>query len=289
MKLNLLPTYVSKEKSAKAAWVFAVLIAVIGCGAAFMLITQSKQEYKDAKDRAEQYQNDAAMAVAVSKQADETIAKAREIIVNIDLANAMRDHNKVYAELYDDVKKYIPGFFRISSISATPSDANSCVVTMQGVIQSYQQYADLMLALLRIPDSTSVSRNGYQVVDAFVPPLTVEDQKGKVVKLGEPNIPDDPVGQIDYFTARSAPTGYVGTGGFGSGTTEPRGAMPGWQAITVSVVLSNRHIQTPDPRATLTASASAGPSTPAPGGMPGPTAPPSGPPSVGPGGPGGGR
>src|SRR2546430_13626538 len=51
-------------------------------------------------------------------------------------------------------------FFRINSITATPNDANTVTVTMNGVIHTAQEYADLMLALLRIPGAQAVSRSG---------------------------------------------------------------------------------------------------------------------------------
>lgn len=271
MKLNLLPTYVSKEKSAKAAWFISAIIAIAGVGLTFAMMQQSKNAYDQARENAVSKQAQAALAVATAKQADTVIAMSHQLIVNIDLAKAMMEHNNDYADLYSDVQSYLPSFFRLTSISATPTDATSCVVTMQGVIRTYQNYADLMLALLRIPDAATVSRNGYQVVDRYVPPLTEGDQTARAVTFGQPNIPDNVEERIEYFQARSAPTGYVGQGGFGSGEPGLRGSMEGWQAVTVSVVLTNRQIQTPDPRATLRAAAtnSGGGTQPA-GGVPGP-------------------
>ncbi|MBI5708432.1 MAG: hypothetical protein HZC36_15725 [Armatimonadetes bacterium] len=294
MKLNLLPTYVSKEKSAKAAWFVSAIIALAAVGATYFMIQQSKQAHADARAKVEELQPRAANAAAVAKQADLIMASARGIIVNADLAHAMMDHNNTYADLYAEVERYVPGFFRLNSISATPVDADNCVVTMAGVIRTYEDYADLMLALLRIPGAMTVSRNGYQVSDMYVPPLSEADQRGTPIKVGDTNVPEDPADQIEYFAARAAPQGYLGVGGFGSGTPGLRQSMPGWQDITVSVVLSNRHIQTPDPRATLAASASGGGGSgggggTAPGGIPAPGAPPAagGRPTGGPPNPGG--
>ncbi|HJX10644.1 MAG TPA: hypothetical protein VJ733_09090, partial [Candidatus Binatia bacterium] len=201
MKLNLLPTYVSKEKSAKAAWFISAIIALASVGVTYFMIQQSKEAYSLARLRVEDAQPRALAAVAVGKEKDLIVASAVGIMVNTELANAMMDHNNAYADLYAEVEKYVPGFFRLNSISATPADANNCVVTMGGVIRTYQDYADLMLALLRIPGALTVSRNGYQVVDDYVPALNQDDQRGRTVKFGEPNIPDDVAAQIEYFTS----------------------------------------------------------------------------------------
>ncbi len=266
MKLNLLPTYVSKERSAKAAWVFSFLIAAVSIVASVFMFQKSSSDLETAKNEALDVKPRAEEAVRISKEADTIMAQARGIIVNIDLANAMMQHNAKYADLYDEIRPFVPSFFRVSAMSANPVGADTCVVTLQGVIRTHQQYADLMLALLRIPGASSVTRDGYQITDPLVPSLIEEDQTGRPVKPGEANIPDDPMRRLDYFLAQGEPPGFRGVGGFGTDEIGPKGAMPDWSVITVSIVVP-RNIQTPDPRATLSGMGGA-PAAPA-GGAPG--------------------
>ena len=69
----------------------------------------------------------------------------------MNLYNQMNKHIDAIPDLYAAIKPYIPDFFRLTSISAQSAGQGRTLVTMEGVISSYQQYADLMLALLRIP------------------------------------------------------------------------------------------------------------------------------------------
>lgn len=261
MKLNLLPTYVSKGNQAKTATVVSVLLALLGILGAVGLIFISKGSLAEARADAESKQERAARAVATSKRADEVVAEAQMIIRNINLADAMLKHNDVYPDLYRDIKPYIPGFFRVTQMSATPNDAATATVTLTGTVKTYQQYADLMIALYRIPGATTVSRSGYVNGDPFVPNITDLDQNGRPIRPGQTNIPDDKYERLAYYQGQGTVTGFTGEGGFGtSDTTQARGAMPGYSLVTLSVVIP-RSIQVPDPRATLQ---SQGPA-PAPG------------------------
>lgn len=289
MKLNLLPTYVSKGNQAKTATVVSVLLALLGILGAVGLIFTSKQSVRDARADAETKLDNAARAVAISKRADTVVADAQMIIRNINLADAMLKHSDVYPDLYRDLKPYIPGFFRVNNIQATANDAATATVTMTGTLKSFQQYADLMIALYRIPGATSVSRGGYNVIDPYIPNINDVDQNGRPIKPGDTNVPDDKYQRLAYYQAQGTLTGFTGEGNFGTGdATQPKGAMPGYSLVTVSVVIP-RALQTPDPRATLgqqggaTGGASAGGGT-VPGGLP-PTGAPGRP--SGAGGPGG--
>ncbi|MBV6491385.1 MAG: hypothetical protein IT202_01590 [Fimbriimonadaceae bacterium] len=271
MKLNLLPTHVSKEAGAKTAWVFSLLIAAASIGAAVFLQVSSRQQLSESIEAARQNEGTAAQALRLSQEADAIIAQARGIIINIDLADAMMAHNNTYPDLYDEVRRYVPSFFRTTSLSASPSGADTCVVTMTGVIRTYQDYANLMLALMRIPGAQSVSRDGYQIIDPVVPSLNETDQTGRPIRPGESNIPDDPTARLNYLMSQGGTTGFSGVGGFGSDSIAARGAMPDWSQITVSVVLQ-RNLQTPDPRATIAGAQGGGGGGTAPGGgIPGPT------------------
>lgn len=266
MKLNLLPTYVSKGNQAKTATVVSVLLALLGILGAVGLIFISRNEVKTAREDAESKMERAARAVAVSKRADQVVADAQMIIRNINLADSMLKHNDAYPDLYRDIKPYIPGFFRVTQISATPGGPQTATVSITGTLKTFQQYADMMIALYRIPGSTSVTRQGYQNVDPYIPNVTEVDQNGRPIKPGQTNIPDDKYQRLAYFQSQGTLTGYTGQGGFGTGdTTQARGAMPGYSLVTFNVVVP-RAIQTPNPRATLQAQGAAGAApAPAPG------------------------
>jgi len=289
MKLNLLPTYVSKGSQAKTATVVAVLLAIIGIVGAVAMIFISKGQLTAAREDAQSKLDNAAQAVAISKQADDTMAKAQMIIRNTNLADAMLKHSDVYPDLYNSLKPYIPGFFGVRSMTVTPNDAKTSTVTITGTVKTFQQYADLMIALYRCPFATSVSRAGYTNVDPYIPGLTDTDQNGRPVKPGDANVPDDKYQRLAYYQQRGTVTGFTGTGGYGTtDTTTARGPMPGYSLVTVQVVIA-KGVQTPDPGATLrlqtaagggggtaTAGPGAGPSIPGPGSVGGPGAAPAG-------------
>jgi hypothetical protein len=131
-------------------------------------------------------------------------------------------------------------------------------VNMTGTVANAQQYADLMLALLRIPGATAVTRGGLQSDDMEVPALTLVDQQGKPRKASKAPIPDDPLERLAYFESEVAPTGYLNAGGFGqTEDATQKGARPGESVIAVSVTIP-RNIQTPNPRATIQSLAGSG-------------------------------
>lgn len=264
MKLNLLPTYVSKEKQGRFAFVLSGLIAIAAFAAMMFLIRSSREELAEEKRRIVEARPNAARAVAISQRADAVIQENRGLILNINLAEAMNSHNTVYPDLFDEVRKYIPDFYRISSLAAVPNGPESCTVTMTGYLSTFQEYADLMLALLRIPGATAVSRSGFQLTDPGVPGLITEDQVGRIVKPGAPRIVDDPHDRLDQQIANAQVTGFENAGGFGTSETPlVRGAMPTQSTVTVAVVISGKNIMTPNPRQTLSESAGLWGSAPA--------------------------
>lgn len=274
MKLNLLPTYVSKEKQGRFAFVLSALIA-LGCLALMIFMTRSSRDALAAeKQRIADARPNAQLAVATSKRADAVIAENRGLILNINLADSMNKHNTVYPDLFDEVRKYIPNFYRISSMAAVPNGAESCTVTMTGYLSSFQEYADLMIALLRIPGATAVSRSGFQFNEPGVPGLIPEDQQGRILRPGEPRIPDDPHDRLDQQIANAQVTSFQNAGGFGTSETPiVRGAMPTQSTVTVAVVIAGKNIQTPNPRQTLAESAALWGGAPAAAGQPGQPAP----------------
>jgi hypothetical protein len=226
-------------------------------------LAAEKQRIADARPNAQ-------LAVATSKRADAVIAENRGLILNINLADSMNKHNTVYPDLFDEVRKYIPNFYRISSMAAVPNGAESCTVTMTGYLSSFQEYADLMIALLRIPGATAVSRSGFQFNEPGVPGLIPEDQQGRILRPGEPRIPDDPHDRLDQQIANAQVTSFQNAGGFGTSETPiVRGAMPTQSTVTVAVVIAGKNIQTPNPRQTLAESAALWGGAPTAPGQPG--------------------
>lgn len=252
MKLNLVPTHVSKERQGKSAVVVFAALVIVGFVLAVLMTTSSKRELDQARADNDAAKPPAAAAVDMSNYADTLIASAAQTIKDANLAQAMIAHNDTYPDFYTKtILPYLPPFFRIQSLSASPTDATTCTVTMVGTLKTYQQYADLALALMRIPNAVSVGRAGYTGERFFVPALTEQDQVGRYRHTTDAPIPDDPQDRLAYEEAQgSAPVGYQNVGGYGSGTTEPRGATPDESLITVQITIS-KDLQTPDPPATL--------------------------------------
>ncbi|MFN3684802.1 MAG: hypothetical protein ACK41F_12845 [Fimbriimonadaceae bacterium] len=297
MKLNLLPPYVSKGKQSKVAIVLMVLILLLSVLASLGMMVVSKQAYEREKARADALEKPASDVVALSKLADTITASAQTVVLNVELAKAMQEHCSAYPDFYDSVRRYIPAFFRVTSMSASPMDAETVTLTLSGVLKTQEEYANLMLALNRIPNVRSVSRSGFQLVETYVPNLTQLDQTGRPIRQGEQPLPDDPLDRLQALISRGGRTDYVGVGNFGSGEPGLRGAMPEWSQVTVTVVMPGK-LQAPDVRGTLANAArasSAAPSTTPAGagggfGPPGMFGPPgAGVPGAGPAGAGAGR
>ena len=266
MKLNLLPQTVSRGARTRSSWVLFVLLILIGAGAMAAMIIISTDQDRKAKQEVADARPAADEAYAYSTQADTIMQRATGEARNIGLAQVMLKHNTVYPDAYEDLFKYNPPFFRLISIVATPIDDKMSSITMQGTLTTYQQYADLMIALMRNPKVVSVSRSGYTWSQDEVPPLSADDQVGKPRKQGAPAIPDDPLQRLTYFeTTATPPGGYTGAGNFGSGPTSTKTAKPGDSLITVTMV-AMYPLQTPNPRATLQESAGTGGGAAAPGG-----------------------
>ena len=257
MKLNLVPTSVSKERQGRTAIIGAVFIAILGIAAAMMLTMSSKKQLEIARSENEEAKPKAQAAVDTSNQAEVIIAAAGQIIKDTNLAEAMVRHNDVYPDFYtNEIIPYIPPFFRISSLSATPVDGTTSTVNMVGTLKSYQQYADLVLALMRIKGAVSIGRNGFSGERFMVPAITPDDQIGRYRKTTDPTIPDDPLQRLAYYQAQGTPpTGYLGVGNYGSGLPDARGATPDESLISIQITVK-KNLQTPDPRATLRTSAS---------------------------------
>ena len=225
-----------------------------------MMVSISSDRVKKADEAVEKAKTNYDMAVKIAGEADAIMLKPelRQMVVNTSLAKSMIGASRLYPDLYDYVKPYIPRFFRITSLSATPIDAKSCAVNMTGVVKDATEYMDVSLGLLRIPGATSVARSGFQKEDIVIPALIEIDNTGRPRLLSKNPIPDDALDRLTYYTNESVPTGYLNSGNYGDlnpGVT--KGVRPGESLITMTVTIP-RNIQTPNPRATIMSLAGSG-------------------------------
>jgi len=268
MKLNLIPTSVKGAKKSQFAWVGALAIAALGVAGMVGLTLMSSQALSEAKQREADLRPQVERAVTISNQADEVISQAQGIIRNSALSAALVKHNTVYPDLYDQVLPYIPRFFRLTSISASPSDAATATITMQGVLDSYQDYANLMIALMRIQGASAVGRTGFVDRADYVPPLTETDNQGRIRPNGSAvPIPDNDLDRLAYFESQGAPAPATGVGGFGDPNSTLRFAGPESSLISVTLVMSAA-LQVPDTETTLRSGGGTAPSAPAAPGIP---------------------
>lgn len=252
MKLNLLPSHVVKSQGSKGMFFVMVLIIALAAAATFVLISTGRGKLEAARDRADVLRPQVAIAMGNSQMADQVIQQVTGIDRNLKLTAAMTEHNAKYVGLYREVMGYIPSFYRINSMSAAPTGPDTCTVQMSGVLKTHKQYADLVAALYRMPGVVSVARNGYSDVSPYVPNLNIDDQLGTKIKPGEANLPSDPDLRMQEMIRRanSGPTGFQGIGGFGQDVF-PKGAMPDWSTVSVTMQIAGRQLQVPNPRATL--------------------------------------
>ena len=283
MKLNLVPQTVSKGRQTRGFLVVGILCVVASIVLAALMTTTASKQLADSQGKVNDAKPDYLDALATVAQADSTIAEAQGEIRDANLAQGMIVHNDAYPDLYDSLMPFIPSFFRVSSMSAQ-STSGTCTVTLIGTLRSYQQYGDLILALMRwydpkdpkkTPLVTGISRSGYDYERPIVPGLTPQDPVGTIRKPGAAPIPKDQLERLAYFQNQSfQDPGYQGYGSFGSGTTDVRGAAPGESEITI-VMTVNKDIQTPSVEDTLNGAGTgaAGPSLGLPGGGGGPGGP----------------
>jgi len=266
MKLNLLPQTVVKRSSAPVFIILALLIVIAASAASAFLVVSSKAALEAAVKEREELLPGYANNAATAAQAEQVILQATNFDRNVKLVESAAKHNNVYPDLYDSLFPYIPAFYRIQSVNAVGSGGQA-TVTLVGHIDTFQQYADLAIALWRIPGVISVQRAGYAPKLPAVLLLTPDRQKNVSVKAGEAPLPDDVQQRIEILKSQAAavPTGYVGVGGFGTDAV-PKGDTLTSQTVTMTVLLT-RNLQVPVPSATL-AAAQAVPTAPAAGATP---------------------
>lgn len=251
MKLNLLPTYVGKGRQVFVAFFFGIVLTLVCAVISFQMIHSSKEQLDKAKEQSDSYDKPVAAAIAYAAAADNVAKPLGEIIRDTKLANAMMDHNDKYPIFYNHIFQYIPNFYRITSMQAVPESADRVTLTLTGVIKTHEQYAELMLAMLRIPGSGPVTRSGFTPTFPFVPNVTAQDPNPTTQQPNEPVLPKNPLSRLDALIAQGGVHQFKPTGNFGSGAPGERGPMPDSQVVTMIVSLPG-DLRTPDPRATLT-------------------------------------
>lgn len=240
MKLNLVPATVRKGAAMRTMMFISALIVLLsGLATAFLIVTSTTRR-QQAFEAAEAARPQANQAVATAKQTAAVLASSQGVATNLDLYSAAVEHNTKYTRFYKKVLPYIPAFMRVTSMSLDPISENSCRLNVTGVIRSAQQYADLSLAMLRIPGAKAISRSGFVYQWGNVPAITAEDQKALRVRAGEPVLPEDPVERLNALVSNAAAetTGFQDISNFGSATEFQRGAMTDWSLINIGVVLS---------------------------------------------------
>ncbi|MFZ4506303.1 MAG: hypothetical protein ACOYON_01230 [Fimbriimonas sp.] len=268
MKLNLLPKSVNTQSRAKTALIVSIFIVLLSVAGGVGMALWSSQQLTQTVTEAREIEPAARRAVDTSARADTIIASAADIIKNTNLAQAMIAHNAVYSDFYDRVIPYIPSFYRISTLNATPSDATTVSLNLTGTIKTHQQYADLMLALMRIPGAQSISRSGYQIDDPSVPPLSQEDQLGLPRKNGDTLPSDDPYQRLVALETSVPAGGFSNVANYGAQDPLTRGALPDWSLVSVTVIIQETpkfkaNLQTPNPRATISSGGGGGAAAPA--------------------------
>jgi hypothetical protein len=237
----------------------AAIIVVVCIALAFGMIQQGRNQLKEARDKVQPAQQPVAQALGYSAMAQTVIDKVTGIDRNLQLTEAMLAHNSKYPDLYRELMHYIPGYYRVTSLTATPTGPDTVTVTLSGVMQTPKQYADIAASLFRMPGVQSVARSNYADVSPYVPALTETDQNGAMIKPGEQNLPSDPLERMAALQQRASAEqkGFLGIGAYGTEQV-PKGAMPDWSVVNITMVIGQRALQVPDPRGTLEQGAIAG-------------------------------
>jgi len=253
MKLNLLPKSAAKARGVGTAWVLSSLLALIGVGGAAFMIQSSQADLAKAQDAAAAALPKATEVVTIAGYADDIIQKATIYQSNTNLVHAMDNNIKKYPNFYDSLKKYIPSFFRVITLSPTPTGAGSTNLTITGIIKDQDQYNDLVLALMRIPGAANIQRQTIPHDDVIVPNVLVNDLNPAPYKASEGRPPADPVDRLNYLITKGGVTVPSGVDGFGSGAPGTRGAIPQQtHQVTVQLQMSGE-LQVPDVRGALAA------------------------------------
>lgn len=164
MKLNLVPKTVAKGVAARNALIVAIVLVVLNLFLALFSHLSHTARLQEWKTTYEQKSVEAQKVVDTANKADEVIRDATIILTNTALVNEIRRANVAYPNLYDEIRGYIPSFFRVRRMEATSSGPGTATVTITGYLKTFEQYSDIMIALLRYPKAIGVGRAGFNPV-----------------------------------------------------------------------------------------------------------------------------
>lgn len=161
MKLNLIPKTAARGAASKTMFTVMLIAVIASLVVAFMYNQSLQGTLQSWKDDTAAMLPSAQEVVRASKEADEIVAKARIVLTNTALYKEIESRNNAYPDLYDEVKQYIPSFFRVNSMQASSSGDTGSMMTISGTLRTFQQYSDVMIALLRCPLVVAIGRAGY--------------------------------------------------------------------------------------------------------------------------------
>ncbi len=164
MKLNLVPKTVAKGVAARNALILTIVAVVLNLILAFFSHLSHTARLQEWKTAYEQKRVEAQKVVETANKADEVIRDATIILTNTSLVNEIRRANVAYPDLYDEIREYIPFFFRVRRMEAASSGPGTATVTITGYLKTFEQYSDIMIALLRYPKAIGVGRAGFNPV-----------------------------------------------------------------------------------------------------------------------------
>lgn len=248
MKLNLVPATAKRGAQMRTFVIMSVLLVLLSLLGTGFMIWSSGNRLNDAKAASAAAKPAADEAVAQAQYAQQILDSTALVVTNKNLTTEMAEHNKKYTAFYAKAQQYVPSFMRLTSMSVSPVTETTCLLRLGGVIQTAQQYADLPLALLRMPGARLVSRNGFEGTYDRVLPLTEEDQIGLTQRANEEApLPIDPEERLNELIARAnaGTTGFENISNFGSFTESSRGAMDRWSNVNMTVLLDSTGLTLP--------------------------------------------
>ena len=257
MKLNLLPHYQDPNLQEKKAIRRGGISVLCALGLSLFMIFWSGLGLEEARAEVAALEPQAELAYRTALRADEMMKSASFLTTDLKLAEAIHRQNQNAITLFQKVMEYLPSFFRLTSLNAAPKGEQDVVVVLEGVIHSYQEYADLMLALLRMPDVSKVQRSKPDIKESPVPPLVPEDQIGISVPAGSPRIPSEPLKRMDVMIAEAAkpqpvpPEIKLPTLAGAQEYHQYVKLLPGDSVVKIEMLVKNHKFQVPNPRLTL--------------------------------------
>jgi hypothetical protein len=161
MKLNLLPKTAARSAQSRTAFMVMALLVVLTLAGTMFYASQISQTLSGYKEEVAQKEIIAKQVVDTAASADTILANSKVVLTNSELVQQIDSSNGKYPRLYNTLKGYIPAFMRVRSLTAASGGPENSVVTIQGYIKTFQQYSDVMIALLRFPGCSAVGRSGF--------------------------------------------------------------------------------------------------------------------------------